>query len=146
MLARKPSEGMIVHADYRMRLQSFGSSQHCMLTGTVEAPRPAGSAGWQVPVLANTDILDLTSDVESPRLTAFLPPTPNEDAKTGADDRAASNERASSSSGSGACLPQRSLLLVSSNAGLCGIMQDAGWICSTDSQSVLRSTPLVNHP
>ncbi|KAK9916520.1 hypothetical protein WJX75_003670 [Coccomyxa subellipsoidea] len=69
---------------------------------TVEAPRPAGSAGWQVPVLAHTDILGLTSDVDSPRLAAFLPPKLDEDAKTGADDRAASNERASSSGGSGA--------------------------------------------
>lgn len=117
-----------------------------MLTGIVEAPRPAESAGWQVPVLAHTDILDLTSDVDSPRLAAFLPPKLNEDAQTGADDRAASNERASSSGGSGACLPQRSLFTASSNGGLCGIMQDAGWICSTDSQSCIAFNPFGESP
>lgn len=58
----------------------------------------AGSAGWQVPVLAHSSFLDLTSDLDSSGLPSLLTPgLPNGGANFGADDRPSSHERASSS-------------------------------------------------
>ena len=62
----------------------------------------SGSAGWRVPVLAHSALLDLTSDLDSSGLPLLLTSgLPNGHTNPGADDRPSSHERASPSHSGG---------------------------------------------
>lgn len=73
----------------------------CCCTGIGSPPRPlkqeAGSAGWQVPVLEQSESLDLASDLDSAALPLLLPLHHSDTKFIGvADDQASCRNRASS--------------------------------------------------
>ncbi|CAL8466572.1 g6108 [Coccomyxa elongata] len=90
---RGPSAAAAAAADAAIHQQPGVTGQ------PLPVKQEAGSAGWQVPVLAHSSsFLDLTSDLDSSGLPSLLTPgLPSGSANFGADNRPSSHERASSS-------------------------------------------------